>query len=148
MIYIYIYDVFKPNCKLNTYLQRIGPWALETPEKLCDLLGCIQDESVPIEDRVQSGLVGEYKVNGVGKAILTGFLHTIYPEKYGVWNGSTEQAFKKLGIYAPFTSKKVGETYSDINNALHMMASKVNYSLTYVDGFMWYVATKLSSSLK
>jgi len=67
--------------------------------------------------------------------------------KRKAWN-TTEKAFKKLDIYAAFTSKYVGETYVSINNVLVEMASRVKHSLTYVDGFMWYVATKLSSSLK
>ena len=136
------------NNKSWTNLQRLGHFALNKSDNLCELLGFIQDESIPIEERVYQGLVGKHKVDCVGKAILTGFFHTMFPEKYGVWNGSTEKAFKKLDINTAFTSKHVGETYVEINDMLVEMSSKVGYSITYVDGFMWYIATKLSSSLK
>ena len=88
---------------------------------------------------------GKYKVDGIGKGILTGLLHTIYPDKYGVWNGSTEKTFKKLEIYIPaITSYRKGLTYTRINSVLHTMASYLNTKLTYIDGFMWYVATQMT----
>lgn len=137
------------NNKSWTNLQRVGNRALEQPEKLCSLIGYLQEETVPIEERVQKGLAGGYKVDGVGKGILTGLLHTLFSEKHGVWNGSTEKAFRKLDVNIPgITSTTYGRTYFDVNEALNEMAVRLGASLTYVDGFMWYVATKLTSSLR
>jgi len=132
------------NNKSWTNLQRRGKEALEQPVKLCELLSFLQQETVPIEERVQKGLTGEYKVDGIGKGILTGLLHTMYPEKYGVWNRSTIDAFKELAIYIPLMySIKKGRTYARINAVLNKMASHLDTNLTFVDGFMWYVATRV-----
>jgi len=137
------------NNKSWTNLQRLGHMALDQPAKLCKLLSFIQRETVPIEDRIQKGLAGKYKVDGIGKGILTGLLHTIYPEKYGVWNGSTILAFKKLDIYIPLMySTKQGRTYVRINAVLNNMASRLDTNLTYVDGFMWYIATQLPETIR
>jgi len=131
------------NNKSWTNMQRVGVRALDQPEKLCKLLSFIQQETVPIKERIQGGLAGEYYVYGIGKGILTGFLHTIYPEKYGVWNGSTVKAFKKLDIYIPLMySIKQGRAYLRVNTVLNNMASYLETNLTFVDGFMWYVATR------
>ncbi len=132
------------NNKSWTNMQRIGVRALNQPEKICKLFSFIQQEKIPIEERIQKGLAGEYSVYGIGKGILTGFLHTMYPEKYGVWNGSTILAFKKLDIYIHLMySTKQGRTYVRVNDVLNNMASHLDTNLTFVDGFMWYVATKL-----
>jgi len=137
------------NNKSWTNMQRVGVRALDQPEKLCQLLGLIQDESFSIIERVQKGLAGKYKVDGIDKGILTGLFHTLYPEKYGVWNGSTERTFRKLDIYVPgIFSAKRGLAYVRINEILQKLAAELEASLTYVDGFMWYVATQLSNSLK
>ncbi len=135
--------VLAKNNKSWTNLHRRGFEALDQPVKLCKLLSLIQQETVPIEKRVQSGLVGKNKVNGIGKGTLTGLLHTMYPDKYGVWNGSTVEAFEKLTITIPLMqSLKKGQTYTRINVELNKMASRLDTDLTYVDGFMWYVATR------
>ena len=131
------------NNKSWTNLYRRGSEALVQPTKLCKLLSFIQQEMVPIEKRIQKGLAGTYKVDGIGKGILTGLLHTMYPEKYGVWNGSTIKALKKLDITIPLMySFKRGRTYVRVNAVLNKMASCLDTDLTYVDGFMWYVATR------
>ncbi len=132
------------NNKSWTNLQRMGKYALDQPVKLCKLLGFLQQETVPIEERIQKGLAGKHKVFGIAKGILTGLLHTMYPEKYGVWNNSTINAFKELDIYIPLMySTKKGRTYARINTVLNGMTSYLDTNLTYVDGFMWYVATRV-----
>lgn len=136
------------NNKSWTNLQRRGYEALDEPDKLCDLLKILQDESKSIRERVQAGLVGNYKVTGIGKAILTGFLHTIFPYKYGVWNKSTIDTTKKFDVYTPgLFSRRKGQTYQRINNLLKEMANKTDSDLNYIDGFMYYVAAKLPSKL-
>jgi len=129
------------NNKSWTLLPRRGYEALDQPVKLCKLLSFLQQETVPIEERVQKGLAGKYKVDGIGIATLTGLLHTMYPEKYGVWNGSTIDAFKELDIHIPLMySIQKGRTYVRINAVLNNMASHLDTNLTFVDGFMWYAA--------
>ncbi|MCW4051240.1 MAG: hypothetical protein NWE89_16065 [Candidatus Bathyarchaeota archaeon] len=137
------------NNKSWTNLPRRGRMALDQPEKLCKLFSFIQQETVPIEERIQKGLAGEYKVDGIGKGILSGLLHTMYPEKYGVWNGSTVKAFKKLDIIIPLMySTNQGRTYARINAVLNNMALHLDTNLTFVDGFMWYVATRLPETIR
>jgi len=136
------------NNKSWTNLQRLGKGALKQPERLHKLIKHLRDESTPIQDRVQNGLEGKYKVYYIGPAILTGLLHTFYPTKYCVWNGSTIKALKKLDINTPgLTSKQKGYTYQNINHLLLKMAKQNGTDLNYIDGFMWYVATKLPSNI-
>jgi len=85
----------------------------------------------------------------IGPGILTAFLHTIFPEKYCVWNDSTYKTMKKFKINTSgLWSFQKGTTYSKINKLLNEMAQQNNTNLNYIDCFMWYVATKLPNQLK
>jgi hypothetical protein len=75
---------FKHN-KSWTTLYRSGTAALQHIEAVRRLLIFLQDDSIPIQERVKDGM-DRYHVQGIGIAILTGLLHTLYPSHYGVWN--------------------------------------------------------------
>ena len=83
------------NNKSWTNDQRRGYEPLETPYRLASLISYLQNEKTPIEERVQEGLSGEYYVKGIGKGILTSLLHTVFPDKYGVWNDRTKETHEE-----------------------------------------------------
>jgi hypothetical protein len=49
----------------------------------------LTDEQKPISDRLDE--MGDAIV-GMGKAIITAVLTVAFPDKYGVWNGTSEEA--------------------------------------------------------
>jgi DNA-directed RNA polymerase subunit RPC12/RpoP len=130
-----------------TTLYRKGLKALETPEKLWKLVTFIQDESVPIHDRIQETLEGDYYIFGIGKNISTGLLHMFYPDKYGVWNNRTEETLH-LVRRKPVAAIDIGGKYIAVNSELKKLAKELDTDLTTIDGLMWYVSKRLKSQLK
>lgn len=77
----------------------------------------VQDETIDVETRVAQGLEGKYYCRGIGKNILTAFLHTFNPDKYGVWNNRTEDTLKILKR-EPKSFSNCGKRYADITDEL------------------------------
>lgn len=129
-----------------TKLYRTGLAALSNPEKLWKLLVSIQDESVPIQHRIENALEGRYYVYGIGKNIITGLLHMFNPDEYGVWNNRTDDTLKLIRRKPPPTAG-IGNKYLSINRELKTLATELDTDLTTIDGLMWYVSKRLKSQL-
>jgi len=133
--------LFKNNLSWTT-LQRTGYYALKEPKQLKNLLVLMRDESLDIGDRITRGLEGSEKVYGMGVGILTAFLHTMFPEKYGVWNIRTKETLSLLHL-EPQVQLNIGLMYKEVNNKLYELANVVKSDLTTIDGFMWYVSKRV-----
>ena len=59
-------------------------------------LAVLMDESRPLARRFDEA-VGQ--VRGLGKALATAILLVVYPDRYGVWNNTSESGLKILGIW-------------------------------------------------
>jgi len=57
------------------------------------------DESRPIEQRFDEAIT---TVPGMGKALATAILVVAFPEKYGVWNKTSEESLRALEIWPEF----------------------------------------------
>ncbi|MEA2089351.1 MAG: endonuclease NucS [Thermoproteota archaeon] len=105
---------FKNNLAWTSLYRR----GLEAAERIDDLRKAIvflQDESINIQERINSILRGSYHVRGMGKNIATAVLHTCdKQDRYGVWNNVTEKALKELG-YLPRRVWNNGLFYSKLS---------------------------------
>jgi len=131
---------FKNNLSWTT-LYRSGMKALSQLARLRNLLIFLQNESIPVEDRVSQGL-GIHHVDGIGIGILTALLHTFYPDKYGVWNIRTTDTLDMIKRKPTLTSN-VGGNYLLINKELKQLSEELNTSLTAIDGFMWFISKRI-----
>ncbi|NLE04495.1 MAG: hypothetical protein GX638_06820 [Crenarchaeota archaeon] len=131
------YICFKGNQSWN--FKRAGTEALAHPEELKRLLLLLQDNKVPVDDRIRSCLQGDGTCPGVDRIFLTALLHMYWPSKYGVWGKHTDNALKKIKR-TPIQQADLGDHYTLINKTLIKLASELHTSLTAVDGFMWYIA--------
>src|SRR5207249_3184628 len=77
-------------------LHRQGFRAAADMGKLRQALGILLDEDRPIRDRFPEALG---MVSGFGKASATGILMVAYPDKYGVWNNTSEAALRQVGLW-------------------------------------------------
>jgi len=132
---------FKYNYSWTT-LYRSGLKALSDLKRLWKLLTSLQDESVDIRIRVQEGLVGKYRCQGIGQNILTALLHTFYTEKYGVWNSRTTDTLSIVRRTPKLTSN-LGDNYQRINNELLQLAKELKTDLTTIDSFMWFISKRI-----
>lgn len=126
-----------------TGLHRMGPAITQNFRKLQKVLSEVLDEEVPIAKRLDRALDGRpehavHSVKGLGKAVLTGILLITNPEKYGVWNGTSEAAMTELGLWPDFErGTSVGARYERINELCRQVALDVGVDLWTLDALWW-----------
>ena len=89
---------------------------------------------------------GQLHVKGIGKNILTALLHTLHPDRYGVWNNRTKQTLEILRR-SPSPGHDLGSTYLTVNEKLLQLSKELDTDLTTIDGLMWYVSKRVSTKL-
>ena len=136
---------FKNNLSWTT-LYRTGLKALKDPERLWDFITFIQDESIDIRKRINKGLLGELHIEGIGKNILTAILHTLHPDKYGVWNNRTEETLEIIRR-VPSKGNDLGTKYEAVNEKLQQLSKELDTDLTTVDGLMWYISKRIKPKI-
>jgi hypothetical protein len=78
-------------------LRRKGLGAAEDMDNLLRALAILLNEGRPIRERFPQALD---MVTGMGKGLATAILTVAYPDKYGVWNNTSEAALRKTGLWA------------------------------------------------
>jgi hypothetical protein len=106
-------------------------------KRLRQALGVLTDEGRAISDRFPEALS---MVTGLGKAVATGILTVAYPDKYGVWNNTSEAAIRKVGLWPSFEGGEgVGRRYEKINSLLVRLSSDVGIDLWTLDALWWFL---------
>ncbi len=118
-------------------LYRRGLNAAEDIDGLREALAALLDENKPIHERFPEAI---NKVSGLGKAIASGILTVAYPDRYGVWNNTSEAALRQLGIWPDFDrGDGVGRRYQKINDILLRLSSDLGIDLWTLDALWWFV---------
>lgn len=101
---------------------------------LRQVLSILVDEARPIRERVDTVV----EAPGMGVAKLSAILLVAYPQKYGVWNGTSEKALRALGLW-PTTRRgaTTGERYFAVNQVLLDLARKMEIDLWILDAIWW-----------
>jgi hypothetical protein len=77
-------------------------------------------------------------VSRLGKAILTPILLIAHPDKYSVWNGVSEGAMRKLGVWLEHDDGlSVGERYRQMNAINLEISSQLDVDLWTLDALWW-----------
>ena len=116
-------------------------------DRLKTALSILLNEQMDIEIRLNELEPGQPNyVKGFGRAIKTAILHLVYPDKYGVYNRTSEEGLQKLGLMPRFDrGEKFGSRYLKVNKALLDLSQRTGLSLAEVDSFVWFVLAELSS---
>ena len=102
--------------------------------RLRQMLGVLVDEARPIRERVDTVI----EAPGMGVAKLSAILLVAYPEKYGVWNGTSEKALTSLGLWPTCPrGATIGERYAEVNQVLLDLARKLEIDLWTLDALWW-----------
>lgn len=102
-----------------------------------EVLLAIVDETKPIAARLD-GVIG--RVTGLGKGILSALLIVVNPNKYGVWNGTSEGGLIALGLFPEFDrGTTFGAKYDRINSTLNRLAAALDVDLWTLDALWWHV---------
>ncbi len=98
-------------------------------------LAALAAENHDVADRIDNAI----KVPGVGIATASALLCTM-DGRWGVWNGTTDGALKKLGLYPTFPhGLTYGGRYRIVNDRLNDLAGKLGVSQWEIDHLMWLV---------
>lgn len=123
-------------------LQRQGPRMCADMKALRRALSILVDENRPIEQRLdQIRPKGKTPmVPSLGRAVLTAILLVVYPDKYGVWNMTSESAMESLNIWPTFDPKEsFGQRYLKVNEILLSLAPELQIDLWTLDALWWVV---------
>ncbi len=93
------------------------------------------DESIPLSSRFDRALS---MLSGVGPATLTHILLVAFPDRYGVWNGTSEPEMRDRGLWPTFPhGASSGEKYEIVNSVLLTLAADLNIHLWTLDALWW-----------
>jgi hypothetical protein len=85
----------------------------------------------------------------LGQAVITAGLHLRFPDRYCVWNGTSEAAMKLLGLWPVFPrSTAFADRYLAINASVRDCARATNISLPVLDVLWYYANQELGAPLK
>jgi hypothetical protein len=114
----------------------------ENMDELRKALIYLVDESIPLEKRLEKlrPKGGEPWIKGLSKAIITPILLISQPDKFGVWNGVSENGMKTVGVWPPIkTTAPFSEKYLAINEILLELSVRLELDLWTLDGLWWGV---------
>ena len=127
--------LFKNNQHWSS-LHRQGPRICQDMASLRAALLGLHDASLPIESRFDKALRA---VSHLGKGILSAVLLIMYPNDCGVWNSTSEDGLKLLGVWPEFgRGASGGERYKAVNGVLCQLKDGVGVDLWVLDGLLWF----------
>ncbi|HUT03001.1 MAG TPA: endonuclease NucS domain-containing protein [bacterium] len=123
-------------------LQRMQKFLCKDMDRLRKGLATLLDETRPLKDRLDELLPSNKPpyVKGLGKAILTAILLVAYPDKYGVFNGTSQGAMQRLQIWPDFErGASFSSKYMVLNPMMQRIARELNVDLWTLDALWWGV---------
>lgn len=104
-------------------------------EQVRKSLALLVDETQPLETRFPAAIDS---VNGMGPGIATAILHVAYPNKYGVWNKTSETAMVTLGLMPTLPRGATsGEKYARMNEVFLEVSRLLDVDLWTLDSLWW-----------
>jgi len=118
------------------------PKILRQRIRFVNLIRYLADETIPIEKRIYETIKGDYRVNNVGKGIITKILITINPQKYCVWNSVSNNVVKEYGFEFPNTSH-MGLKYKVLLYTMDLICNQAGLrNKAVLDYFLYKIANK------
>lgn len=109
-------------------------------DRLRSALAVLLDEGQPLPQRFTQAV---NMVKGMGKALASAVLLVAYPDRYGVWNSTSESALQILNIWPEFEPKmSVGEKYERLNKLFLQLARDLEVDLWTLDWIWWELVTE------
>jgi hypothetical protein len=131
-----------------TGLARRGYSLCANMPRLRETLTILLDEDQPIQDRLERLVprAAPRFLQKFGRALMTAILHVTHPDRYGVYNGTSEAGMKAVGVIPTFEQ---GASFSDryvaVNRTLHELASELRIDLWTLDALWWLMKPNRAS---
>jgi len=111
-------------------------------QKLRESLKILLNDELDIRTRLNRlrPPTGDPMVKGLGRAVITAILQVAYPDRYGVWNNTTKNGMKHLGIWPNIPrGASFCERYIMVNQVLQEIAEQIGIDLWTLDMLWWRV---------
>lgn len=124
-------------------LHRVGKYMTEDMDLLREALATLVDESRPVRERLNELRPERYwgahsKVSHLGMPVLTAILHITQPDKYGVWNNTSDAGLKKVRLWnKSWETGLAGDSYVEMNEIYLYFAKKLGIDLWTLDALWW-----------
>lgn len=118
-----------------TGLERLGRNAAEDMGRLRSAIELLVDETKPLPERFDTSSA---MLHGVGPGTLTPMLLLAFPDRYGVWNGTSEPEMRERGFWPTFRRRaSQGEKFEAINAVLLELSQSLKVDLWTLDALWW-----------
>lgn len=111
-----------------------------------EMLLHLLNEEIPIEQRFQDVVEGDYHIEGVGKGLASTLLMDFNMDKYCLWNNKTEMGLNVLGWKVYDRGDDVGKRYVKVLTALKKLRDDIapELKLTFddVDLFLHFISAE------
>jgi hypothetical protein len=124
-------------------LHRVGKYMVEDMDLLREALSILIDESHPVRDRLNELRPERYwgehsKVSHLGMPVLTAILQISQPDKYGVWNNTSDFGLKSILLWDRNWEKQpAGASYVEMNEIYLYFAKSLSIDLWTLDALWW-----------
>lgn len=120
-----------------TGLSRNGPKICSDMDNLKSELKKLLSENLSITERLNEV---HKNVFAMGRATITAILSIAFPDKYGVWNSTSEGALKRLDIWPKFDhGETFGERYIKVNGVLLNLRDDLKLDLWTLDAVFYFI---------
>ena len=124
-------------------LHRVGKFMTKDMDLLREALATLVDEERPVRERLNELRPERYwgansKVSHLGMPVLTAILHITQPNKYGVWNNTSDAGLRKIRLWnKDWETGLGGDSYVEMNEIYLYFADQLNIDLWTLDALWW-----------
>lgn len=130
-------------------IHRQGPQITSDMDLLRKTLLIWLDERITIEERINQirpeRKFGEHAmVLNLGMPVLTAILLIRFPDKFGVWNNTSDEGLRIAGLWKERWEKEPGnKVYIEMNDIYLELCSILNIDLWTLDALWWVLKKKV-----
>lgn len=129
-------------------LHRVGKPMTEDMGLLREALGILLDERRGVRERLNELRPERYwgknsMVSHLGMPVLTAILTVSYPDKYGVWNNTSDAGLREVKLWKKeWETLPAGDSYVEMNDIYHELCQYLQVDLWTLDALWWVVKKK------
>jgi hypothetical protein len=135
-----------------TNINRVGKFMVADMGLLREALTFLLDESIPVEERINQLRPERYwsantMVSHLGTPVLTAILMIMHPDRYGVWNNTSDAGLKAVQLWERRWAKSpTGKAYAEMNAIYLALSAMLKIDLWTLDALWWLVKRENKSN--
>ncbi len=124
-------------------MNRVAKYMVADMGLLREALLILVDEGRPVQDRLnelrpERIWATKSMVSHLGMPMLTAILQVTQPDKYGIWNNTSDDGLKIVRLWDKRWEKQpTGDSYVEMNELYLYFAKSLNIDLWTLDALWW-----------